>query len=350
MRRARSLVLLTALVAAALGGGVGSAAGAGPLDAWKPSFDHSGAKYVMKVSNVSHPAMACVSLGYRIRDELWKRTDGKIYFDFYPLSQLGGEVEVLNQTLMGAVQGMMLSSVAAASIAPRFGVVNLPFLVNTFDKLDRFVHNKELFEPFLAAAEDKGLLGVDVAGYGGYGWATVKPVRSIADAKPLKIRTAEAPVNQSLYKAWGMNAVVMPWPDVAVALKQGVIDGLDHTASVSAMTKKFEVARYYTQVDYAQGLLITVLNKAWVESLPKDLRKTLIDVIHEEHSKTYDLARQEEEQQIAKAKAEGVEFFRLSDAEMAQLREEGDVVHREWAERIGPEYLKKVQDFLGYKP
>jgi len=92
-----------------------------------------------------------------------------------------------------------------------------------------------------------------------------------------------------------------------------------------------------------------VLNKAWVESLPKDLQKTLLDVIHEEHAKTYALVRQEEEREIAKAKADGVEFFRLSDAEMEVLRKQGDVVHQEWAERIGPDYLKKVQDYLGYK-
>ncbi|MHB8766821.1 MAG: TRAP transporter substrate-binding protein [Deferrisomatales bacterium] len=350
MRDRKSLVSVAALVAVVVAAGGAAAAPPSPLDAYKPGFDPSGAKYVMKVSNVSHPSMACVSVGYRIRDELWKRTNGQIFLDYYPLSQLGGEVEVANQLLMGAVQGMMISSVTAATIGPRFGVVNLPFLVNTFDKLDRFAKNPELFEPFLAAADEKGLLGVGIGAYGGYGWATVKPVRSIADAKPLKFRTAEAPVNQSLYKAWGLNAVVMPWPDVQVALKQGVIDGLDHTASVSAMTKKFEAARHYTRLDYAQGLLITVLNKAWVQSLPKDLQKTLLEVIREEQAKTHELARQEEEREIAKATAEGVQFFRLPDAEMALLRKQGDVVHKEWAERIGPEYLKKVQAALGYAP
>ena len=324
------------------------AAKANPLEAWQPKFDPSGAKYVMKVSNVSHPAMACVSVGYRIRDELWKRTDGQIFFDYYPLSQLGGEVEVVNQVMMGSVQGMLLSSVAAASVSPKFGVVNLPFLVNTFDKLDKFVQNRKLFEEFLSAAENKGLIGVDISGYGGYGWATVKPVRSLNEAKPLKFRIAEAPVNKSLYDHWGLNAVVMPWPDVHLALTRGVIDGLDHTAPVSSLTRKFDVAKHYTQIDYAQGLMIHVLNKAWVENLPKDLQKTLFDVIREEHAKTYDLARQEEEQVIAKSKEAGVQFYRLPDQDMETLRNQGDAVHREWADQIGPEYLKKVQDYLGY--
>ncbi len=342
-----------AVVVAVLGGlagvGVCQEKPKNPLEAWKPKFDPSGAKYVMKVSNISHPVIEGIAVGYRIRDRLWEETKGQVYFDFYPLAQLGGEVEVLNQLVLGAVQGMMCSSVAVTNIAPKMGVVNLPFLVNSFDKLDKFVGNKELFDQFLASAEDKGVMGVDISGYGNYGWATTKPVKSLADAKPLKFRIAEAAVNQSLYKAWGLNAVVMPWPDVPVALKQGVIDALDHTPMVCNITKKFEVAKSFTQINYAQGLFIHLLNKGWFNSLPADLQKTVLTVIREECAKTRVLTREQEDREIAKAKEAGIEFFTLSDADMASLRKDGDAVHKEWAGQIGPDYLKKVQDFLGYK-
>lgn len=350
MKHWKSLASLFVLVALCTVVGIGFAQQKkSPLEAWQPQFDPSGAKYVMKVSNISHPVIEGIAAGYRIRDELWKRTNGQIYFDFYPLAQLGGEVEVLNQLMMGAVQGMMASSVAVVNIAPRMGVVNLPFLVDSFDKLDQFVGNKELFDYFLAGAEEKGVLGFDITGYGNYGWATTKPVRTNADAKPLKFRIAEAAVNQSLYKAWGLNAVVMPWPDVQVALKQGVIDALDHTPMVCNITKKFEVTKYFTQLNYAQGLFIHLINKAWFESLPKDLQTTLVDVIREECAHTRQLTREQEAREIEKAKAAGIEFFQLSEADMAALRKEGNVVHQEWAPQIGADYLKKVQEFLGYK-
>ena len=111
------------------------------LDAWKPKFDPKGAKYKFIVSNVSHPVIKGVYAGFAIRDELWKRTNGQMYLDFKPFSMLGGEVEVLNQLQMGAIQGMGVSSVAATNLGPRFGVVNLPFLINSFDKLDKFAYN-----------------------------------------------------------------------------------------------------------------------------------------------------------------------------------------------------------------
>ncbi|MBN2232564.1 MAG: TRAP transporter substrate-binding protein [Deltaproteobacteria bacterium] len=320
-----------------------------PLAKWKSNVDMSSAKYVMKVSNVSHPIIEGVGVGYRIRDALWERSNGQIALQFFPLSQLGGEVEVLNMLQAGAVQGMMCSSVAVTNLAPRMGIVNLPFLINSFDKLDKFVNNVALFQYFLDGMLHQGVMGADISGYGNYGWASTIPIQTIADAKKVKFRIAEAAVNKSLYEAWGFHPVVMPWPDVPISLKQGVITGLDHTPMVCNITKKFEVCKNFTQINYAQGLFIHLINKAWFDSLPAGLQQTLLDVIHEECAKTRELTRQQEDIEIAKAKEAGVTFFKLSDEEYEKLRVQGDAVHKEWTGQIGADYLKKVQDFLGYE-
>jgi TRAP-type C4-dicarboxylate transport system substrate-binding protein len=330
------------------------------LDKWKPSFDPSGAKYKCVVSNVSHPVIKGVYAGFAIRDELWKRTKGQIYLDYKPFSMLGGEVEVLNQLQMGAIQGMACSSVAATNLGPRFGLINLPFLINSFDKLEKFIKSDKIFSHFMMAMDHQGIMGLDITGYGNYGWATTIPVKTLADAKKVKFRTAEAKVNQLLYKQWGLNAVVMPWPDVPVALKQGVITGLDHTPMVCNITKKFEVAKYYTQINYAQGLFIWLFNKKWFESLPPDLQKTFKQVVHDVCAKIRKETVKQEADQIASAKKKGIKFFSLSKAEMATLRKLGDAVHKKYAPEINKlypgdkyrpvNYLEEVQGFIGYKP
>ncbi|MBN2706385.1 MAG: TRAP transporter substrate-binding protein [Deltaproteobacteria bacterium] len=319
-----------------------------PLAKWQPKVDMSSAKYVMKVSNVSHPVIEGVAAGYRVRDALWERSNGQIALKYFPLSQLGGEVEVLNMLKTNTVQGMLCSSVAVTNLAPRMGIVNLPFLVNSFDKLDQYI-GSEYWQYFLDGMKHQGIMGVDISGYGNYGWATVPPVKSLADASQVKFRIAEAAVNQSLYKEWGLHPVVMPWPDVSISLKQGVITGLDHTPMVCNITKKFEVCKNFTQLNYAQGLFIFLVNEKFYESLPADLQKVLMDVIHEECAKTRVLTRQQEADQIAKAKEAGITFYQLPAADMEVLRTKGDKVHQEWAAQIGADYLKKVQDFLGYK-
>lgn len=333
-------------------------AGAPSLDAWKPSFDPSTAEYKCIVSNVSHPVLKGVYAGFAIRDELWKRTDGKIYIDYKPFSMLGGEVEVLNQLQMGAIQGMGVSSVAATNLGPRFGLINLPFLINSFEKLDKFVNSGKIFDHYMNAMEHVGIMGLDITGYGNYGWATTEPIRTIEDAKKIKFRTAEAAVNQLLYREWGFNPVAMPWPDVPVALKQGVITGLDHTPSVCNITKKFEIAKNYTYINYAQGLFIWIFNKAWFESLPDDLQQTFKEVVHDVCARIRKEAIQQEKDQIAAAKENGVEFIHLPDEDMEILKEKADAVHEEYAEQINriypsdkyefDNYLKTVQEYMNY--
>jgi len=331
------------------------------LDKWKPAFDPSGAKFKFVVSNVSHPAIKGVYTGFAIRDELWKRTNGQMYLDYKPFSILGGEVEVLNQLQMGAIQGMACSSVAAPNLGPRFGLINLPFLVDTYEKLDKFVASGKLFDHYMNAMDHQGIMGLDITGYGLYGWATTVPVRNLEDAKKVKFRIAEAAVNKLLYNEWGFNPVVMPWPDVPVALKQGVITGLDHTALVCNLDKKFDVAKYYTFVNYAQGLFLWIFNKAWFNSLPPDLQKTFKEVVHDVCAQMRkETATQEQDQIELAKKQEGVEFITLPAEDLATLKKKGNAVHQKFAEQINKLYpgdkyrpdnfLKEVQDYLGYKP
>ncbi len=318
-----------------------------PLAAWQPKFDPSGAKYTYILSNVSHPVIEGVAAGYRIRDKVWERTNGQIYVDFRPLSQLGGEKDVISKLKLGAVQGMLSSSVAAANVADRLGIVNLPYVVDTFDKLDTFRNDPELWKPFAEGALKRGIYVADITGYGAYGWATTSPVKTLADAKGINFRIAQAPVNTDAYKAWGLKFTVMPWPDVPQALQTGVISGLDHTAIVCNITKKFNIAKYFTELNYAQGLFVHLINKRWLDKLPEDLRKTFLDVIKEESAASRIATRKQQEEQIAKAKAAGVEFFQLSDDEIAQLKKMSEPVLEKWGKKIGPDYLAKVRAKLG---
>jgi TRAP-type C4-dicarboxylate transport system substrate-binding protein len=329
------------------------------LDRWKPNFDPSGAKYKCVVSSVSHPALKGVYTGFAFRDELWKRTKGQIYIDYKPFSMLGGEPEVLNQLMLGAIQGMGVSSHASTSLGPRFRLIHLPFLINSFEKLDKFIASGKLFEHYMMAMDHRGIIGIDITGYGNYGWATTSPVRSVADAKKLKFKTAEAAVNRLIYKKWGIKTVAIPWPNINQAFNQGRLDGLDHTPIVCNLTKKFEVAKYFTSVNYSQGIFIWIFNKDWFHLLPSDLQYTFIAVFHEVCADIRMQTRQQEEVQIAKAMEHGVEFITLSEKDTDTLRHLGNAVHENYRSEINKlykgdkyrpaDYLKEVQAYMDFK-
>ncbi|MDO3378419.1 TRAP transporter substrate-binding protein [Geoalkalibacter halelectricus] len=345
MKKISALILaLVMVVSASLS--VSAQEPADPLASWRPAFDPSGAQFTYILSNVSHPAIDGIGVGFRIRDKVWERSEGRLYVDFRPLAQLGGERDVLQKLRLGAVQGMMSSSVAAANLSDQLGVVNLPFVVDTFDKLDKFRDTPELWEPFRDSALRQGVMVADITGYGPYGWATTTPVRSLEEAARVNFRIAEAPVNTDIYRAWGLRFTVMPWPDVPQALQTGVINGLDHTPIVCSLTRKFEIAKSFTEVNYAQGLFVHLINKRWFDRLPADLQEILLETIAEESAGSRDATRRQHEEQIAAAKAAGVEFYSLSDEERARLIELAAPVFERWGARMGADYLEKVRTTL----
>lgn len=319
---------------------------ADPLAQWKPSFDPSSAEYTYLLSCVGHPAIEGVAVGFRIRDRVWKETNGRLYVDFRPLSQLGGEKDVISKLKLGAVQGMMSSSVAAANIAPELGVVNLPYVVDTFEKLDKFRDTEEIWAPFRDAALASGLTVIDFTGYGSYGWASTRPVSTLKEAAEVNFRIAQAPVNIDAYKAWNLKFAVLPWPDVPQALQTGVIDGLDHTPIVCNISKKFTVARYYTQLDYAQGLYVHIINQRWLKKLPADLQETLLKVVKEESSAARKLTQKQQLEQIQLAKDDGVTFLQLNDADKQKMMSDLEGVYDTWGNKIGKSYLKQVRETL----
>jgi len=318
-----------------------------PLAAWKPAFDPSGASFVYTLSNVDHPAIEGIAVGFAIRDRVWQESGGRLYVDFRPLAQLGGEKDVISKLKLGAVQGMLCSSVAAVNVADRLGVVNLPFVVDSFDKLEAFRNDKALFAEYGATALEQGIKVVDFTGYGAYGWATTAPVRTLEDAREINFRIAQAPVNADIYKAWGLKFTVMPWPDVPQALQTGVIDGLDHTPIVCSITKKFDVARNFTRLDYAQGLYIHLMNRTWFDKLPADLQAILIAAIEVESARARSLTRTQQDAEIAAAERKGVEFFTLAAEDRDKLMELSLPVYQSWGEKVGVDFLARVRSTLG---
>ncbi|MCK4503080.1 MAG: TRAP transporter substrate-binding protein [Desulfuromonadales bacterium] len=319
---------------------------ANPLADWQPKFDPSNAEYTYLLSTVGHPAIKGATVGYRIRDRVWQESGGRLFVDYRPISQLGGEKDVLRKLKMGAIQGMLCSSVFAPNVSPRLGLVNLPFLVDSFANLEKFRQNEELFSEYGIEAEKQGIIVADFTGYGSYGWATKTPIKTVAAARKQLFRIAQAPVNVDLYKAWNIQFTVMPWPDVPQALQTGVISGLDHTPIVCNITKKFNVAKNYTNIEYAQGLYIHLINKKWFNKLPQDLQQILDRAIKEESAKVRALTEQQQLDQIAAAKANGVEFNTLPSAEKAILVKLAEPVVQKWGKIIGLDYLHKVQDEL----
>ncbi len=98
---------------------------------------------------------------------------------------------------------------------------------------------------------------------------TLKPVKTMEDLKGMKIRTIAGP-SVDMLKALGAVPVVMPMPDVYMALQKGTLDGVMADWEPIQGFRFHEVAKYVTtNTPFSYSLFTLIMNKDKFNSLPR---------------------------------------------------------------------------------
>ncbi len=209
-------------------------------------------------------------------EELEKRTDGRIEVEVFHSGVLGTEEEMFEMTITGALQGFR--GAYYDRLNPEFYIYNLPFLFGNYDEM-KYFNASDMAKDMLAKGSNSGIYMPAVGFTGLRGQINKKRLIMLPeDLKGLKLRSpGQAPI-LNFYRLFGANPQEMPWSDVYMAVKQGVVDGGDNAASNVLAAKLYEVAGYYTSINYMAGADPFMVNMEWYESLPADLQKIFNDV------------------------------------------------------------------------
>lgn len=104
---------------------------------------------------------------------------------------------------------------------------------------------------------------------------TRKPIKTLEDIKGLKIRTI-AGASADMLKALGAVPVVMPMPDVYMALQKGTLDGVMADWEPIQGFRFYEVAKYVTtNTPFSYSLFTLIMNKAKFNNLPPEAKAAI---------------------------------------------------------------------------
>ncbi len=245
-------------------------------------------------------------------DEIEKRSDGRIEVEVYHSGVLGTEKEMFEQTVTGALQGYR--GAFYEQINPQFLIYNLPFLFQNYDEMKYF--NQSDFAKEMLDNASQGDIYMPAVGFTGLRGQINKErlIMLPEDLEGLKIRSpGQAPI-LAFYRLFDANPQEMAWSDVYMAVKQGVVDGGDNSASNVLAAKLYEVAPYYTSINYMAGADPFMVNKGWYESLPSDLKVIFDEVSVEALAYWDDLEAQAALDAIKEIAAQpGVEAVDMAD-------------------------------------
>ncbi len=98
------------------------------------------------------------------------------------------------------------------------------------------------------------------------------PVRKLADARGIKIRTPQNALMVSTFKALGLEPTAVSFAETFNALQQGVVDGQEGCFNNVVTLKFYEAQKYASQINYSVHSCNFVASERWLQSLPEQAR------------------------------------------------------------------------------
>ena len=231
--------------------------------------------------------------------ELEDRSAGRIEVDVYFSGVLGTERELMDMVTTGALQGTRGAFFTDAN--PRYTIFMMPFLVQNWEQARRLMYSDFTREINAGAAAN----GFHIPASGisqGFRAHTnnVRPIASPDDLKGLKMRVPPQEVYLLTAQAFGSNPQDIPYSEAYQAISTGVVDGQDNAPSNIWDYKVHEVQQYLTITNYATGPDPMIVNLAWYEELPPDLREVFDQVSVETIMLSDDMNERSEQDYISR--------------------------------------------------
>ena len=134
-------------------------------------------------------------------------------------------------------------------------------------------------------------------------------------------------------------------------LKEGLVDAEESVPSNIYTQRLFEVQKHLTVSNHGYLAYAVIVNKAFWEGLPSDIRTTLEGALRDATAYANALAETENERSLERIKASGrVTLYALTEAERAQWRQAMAPVYTESAARISAATLKAFHASAGPPP
>jgi TRAP-type transport system periplasmic protein len=254
------------------------------------------------------------------KEALEKASGGRIEVQIYPASQLGPIPREIEGVQLGSVQGYVGPVDFFVGLEPRYGVFSAPMLFRDDAHVAATIHDPELQKIILAMAEPKRMIGIATFTLGTAAYAAKNAMLRIDDFKGKKLRINGTALERAKMSRLGATGIAMPLSEVMPALSQGTIDGTISGLSVFVGFKMSNLVKVITVTNDTFLVSIAVVSQAWLDKLPPDLRKIVVDTGQAVQQKTQDWEVEFSKQLETDWKQLGGEVQTLSADDYAKMK------------------------------
>jgi len=251
---------------------------------------------------------------------LEQASGGRIEVQIFPASQLGAIPRQIEGVQFGSIQAFLGPVDFFVGIDPRFGVFSAPMLFRDEANTRATIHDPKLEEEMLGLAETKGLVGMATLTPGTSNYAAKRPLMRLADFQGKKLRINGTELEKAKMAKLGATGIAMSLSEVTPALDQGVIDGTISGTAVFVSMKMNNLVKVITVTNDTMLVTIAMVSKRWLDGLPPDLRKLVIETGLNVQPKAQDWEIEFDKGMAQQWKSLGGEMHALPPEDLAKMK------------------------------
>ncbi len=274
---------------------------------------------------------------------LKEKTNGEITLKtFYSGALSSNERELAEMAQSGAVDIAVGATTYILGWAPSAKIFDLPYLYESVGHYKKVVQG-EVGDFIKSEVEDDGvkLIAFVLPGFRSI-FNNVRPIKTVADANGLKIRSMQSPVYVEMFKSMGMLPTPMPASELYTSLQLGTVDaGENDPASVVSWGWK-DVIKYYSMDRHSISVNVVVMNKAKFDGFPPDTQKAILEAGRAAENHQIDYITGAWAQSMELIKKSGVQVNEVDD--LKPFQDSVKHIVDQFDKEIGHGLVQKVRD------
>lgn len=211
------------------------------------------------------------------KKQVESKSNKRIEVRLFSAGELGQEIEQYDLMQTGALEAALIGGQLVSSVAPEYAMFEAPYLWRDQAHLRKVWDGPIGKEISAALLSRKGIRIVGVFNRGARNLTTTsKVVKTPQDLRGLKIRTTQNPVHVAAWKALGALPTPMPFGEVFMGLRQGVIDGQENPLDLIQSASFFEVQKHLHLTQHVRSFGSFGVSEVWFKRVPDDLQKVIL--------------------------------------------------------------------------
>lgn len=284
MKKALALILAAILAVACVAcGGSGSSAPAAPGSQPAAGGDTpaQAEKASIRFGNTQSETELQSQALQAVADSLSEQTGGNFTAECYFSSSLGDTDDMIEQALQGTAILTVTDPSRLASYIPDFGILAMPYILDSYDDLNKFVKT-DLYQEWVTEFADKHGLWLVTSNWasGERNFTLNRVVNKPEDLAGQRIRTIGNDICTTSVNNMGAVATPMSWNEVYTSIQQGALDGAEVQTSSFYATRLWEVVSTINRTRHFLLVGCAATGTSFRDSLSADYQQLFLDTFY----------------------------------------------------------------------